>query len=614
MKRIMPRIASAFVVAALAMAMVPAAAFGAAGDGSTGESEGGGSPAVVEGDLQGGDVSSGLDAGPVDGSYGNGEGDALSSDELPDAVEPIDEASVEPEVVLEPQAATDNVTVFVTRLYDDVLDRTPEPAGLAVQVAYLRNGGTAASLAWNFFSSAEFAKRFLNNEQRVCIAYEALLGRAPDANGLAGWMAKLDSGMSMRAIVAGFCQSSEFRALCAKWGVVPGTLGVTEARDRNDSVTAFVQRLYQEVLKRRADTAGLNLHASTILSGGSAANLAWSFLGSAEFAKRSLTDEQRVETAYQAMLGRGSDAAGKRMWTGKLATGMSMRAVVSGFSESPEFRALCSKWGIKAGTLGVTEPRDKNQNVTAFVQRLYQKVLGRNADTGGLNVHTNSLLSGAGAASTAWQFFSSPEFAKMNLSNADKVEIAYQTLLGRGSDAAGKAGWTEKMDKGMPLYSLISGFAQSNEFRKFCTSYDIKVGTVSGDAELDSILDTIISQRGSNLRSLFDYVASYPYVKGSTYPTGNWSVPFAKEMYRNGGGNCYRYAALFCELAKAVGYDAKVVSGHVPSRSMGQTPHGWVEIRSNGTTYVCDPDMVHAYPTRNWYMFTYNNAPMNYIR
>lgn len=139
---------------------------------------------------------------------------------------------------------------------------------------------------------------------------------------------------------------------------------------------------------------------------------------------------------------------------------------------------------------------------------------------------------------------------------------------------------------------------------------------LSGDAELDaivnSILDNQIGRDGNALYRAYSYVASFPYYSGSKYPTGDWSIPFAKEMYYNHGGNCYRYAALFCWLARGLGYDAQVVSGAVPSRSQGWAPHGWVEIYQNGTTYVCDPDLYHEYPSINWYMFTYSNAPTTY--
>ena len=43
----------------------------------------------------------------------------------------------------------------------------------------------------------------------------------------------------------------------------------------------------------------------------------------------------------------------------------------------------------------------------------------------------------------------------------------------------------------------------------------------------------------------------------------------------------------------------------------GIGPHSWVEIRINGTTYICDPDA--EYETgRNAYMVTYSSSPFTY--
>ncbi len=139
---------------------------------------------------------------------------------------------------------------------------------------------------------------------------------------------------------------------------------------------------------------------------------------------------------------------------------------------------------------------------------------------------------------------------------------------------------------------------------------------LSGDAELDAIIDDLLDHRigreGDALSRAFRYVAGYRYIDGSKWPTGEWSVPFAKEMYYNQGGNCYRFAALFCWLARGLGYDASVVVGEVPSRSLGWAPHGWVEIALDGTVYVCDPNMANAIPSRNWFMVTYGSAPVTY--
>ena len=55
-------------------------------------------------------------------------------------------------------------------------------------------------------------------------------------------------------------------------------------------------------------------------------------------------------------------------------------------------------------------------------------------------------------------------------------------------------------------------------------------------------------------------------------------------------GNCFVMAAMFCQMARNLGYDAHQVYGTVPLRSGGEGPHSWVEIHQGGKTYVYDPD------------------------
>ncbi|MCL2807335.1 MAG: arylamine N-acetyltransferase [Coriobacteriia bacterium] len=138
--------------------------------------------------------------------------------------------------------------------------------------------------------------------------------------------------------------------------------------------------------------------------------------------------------------------------------------------------------------------------------------------------------------------------------------------------------------------------------------------SLTGDQWLDAQLQRIAAANGNDLRSCFNHVLTYPYVTMSLWPTGAWEIPFAKEMIQRGAGNCYRYAALFCMLARQLGYDARVVTGRVASASQGLQPHGWVEIHRNGQVYVCDPSFGRHVVGYNWYMVTYANAPITYHR
>ena len=68
---------------------------------------------------------------------------------------------------------------------------------------------------------------------------------------------------------------------------------------------------------------------------------------------------------------------------------------------------------------------------------------------------------------------------------------------------------------------------------------------------------------------------------------------FAEFGFNNLKGNCYVMAATFTEMARLLGYDAVQISGQVPSRKGGLTPHSWVEMYINGITYVFDPDYAY---------------------
>lgn len=138
--------------------------------------------------------------------------------------------------------------------------------------------------------------------------------------------------------------------------------------------------------------------------------------------------------------------------------------------------------------------------------------------------------------------------------------------------------------------------------------------SISGNAELDGRLRSIINNNfgatGDLLKKSYNYVKGFAYRSGSIYPGGNWSPGFALEMLRRGSGNCYRFAALFAHLARALNYNANAISGEI-LMSGGWGAHGWVEVYMNGKTYLCDPEIC-KYVSGNFYMTTYAAAPCYY--
>ncbi len=117
-----------------------------------------------------------------------------------------------------------------------------------------------------------------------------------------------------------------------------------------------------------------------------------------------------------------------------------------------------------------------------------------------------------------------------------------------------------------------------------------------------------LDEVGWDLKSAFN-AAVIPYYGPADFPkddktTMQW---YADYGFKNGKGNCYVMAAMFCEMAKLLGYDAHQISGRVPLKAGGYGPHSWVEVTFDGTTYVCDPDFTEE-TKRNGYMITYRQS------
>ena len=131
------------------------------------------------------------------------------------------------------------------------------------------------------------------------------------------------------------------------------------------------------------------------------------------------------------------------------------------------------------GSINLTEPRDRNQGITEFVSRCYSEVLGRKADTGGLNDWCNRILTASSrkqaainAASTG--FFHSAEYLNKHTSNDQYVRTLYRTFLGREADQGGYNDWMNKLRTGTSRDSVMKGFANSTEFAKIMAKYGIK--------------------------------------------------------------------------------------------------------------------------------------------
>ena len=240
-----------------------------------------------------------------------------------------------------------NTEGFVTRMYNVVLGRNPDATGLKNWTTKLtEHTATASDIIYGFFCSDEYKGKKKSNEEIVTDCYNAMLDRDPDAAGKENWVKRLNVGMTTMAVCKGFVGSNEFKGLCSSYGIDPGTISLSYARDENYERTYFVYRLYANCLGRTPDITGLENWCKNLKNGTTGTQIAKGFIFSDEYKGKNVSNEEFVTMLYNTILGRTPDSSGLSSWTNQLNIGKSREYVTNGFLFSSEFKGQCSTAGI----------------------------------------------------------------------------------------------------------------------------------------------------------------------------------------------------------------------------------------------------------------------------
>lgn len=252
------------------------------------------------------------------------------------------------------------------------------------------------------------------------------------------------------------------------------------AKWKRGNVANFVARFYKLCLGRQPDAQGLNNWCSQLVSKSkTGAEVAYGFIFSKEFINAKKTNSEYVDILYKAFFNRDADSAGKKTWMNALSSGLSRMYVLAGFVGSSEFSEFAASYGIKAGTLTLTEPRDLYPQTAKFVARFYKECLGRTADASGLNQWVANLQSGkTTGAKVAYGFVFSQEFINKKVSNETYVTILYKAFFNRTPDSAGYASWIKQLKSGTDRKTVLAGFVNSKEFADLAAKYGIQPGTL----------------------------------------------------------------------------------------------------------------------------------------
>ena len=158
----------------------------------------------------------------------------------------------------------------VVRMYFAYFLRIPDYGGLNYWIGQFKGGQSLIAISQQFAQSPEFQITYgsLNNSQFVDRVYRNVLGRAPDAGGLAFWTQQINSGMTRGEMMVQFSESAEYKATI-------------------DS-EVFVTMMYVGMLRREPDPAGFNFWVGYKDSGQSGQALINGFLAAPEYHNRFL--------------------------------------------------------------------------------------------------------------------------------------------------------------------------------------------------------------------------------------------------------------------------------------------------------------------------------------
>jgi len=362
-------------------------------------------------------------------------------------------------------------------------------SGGTVTVSGLQGTDTLNAVERARFDDAWLAFDIDGNAGQTYRLYQAAFAREPDVSGLSFWIGQMDAGASLQTVSGQFIGSAEF---VSKYGA-------------NPSNADFVSALYQNVLNRLPDAAGLAFWVNQLNAG--TITRPEVLIGFSESTENKVNVLPAIDNGivYQPTVSTaGTPGADQLVGTAGVDNFSSLagRDLLIGLGGNDNLNGgadldTAGYGGTRnqylvvysAGNLTVTDTSgadgidalaeverlafaDRNlafdiAGNAGQTYRLYQAAFARTPDTPGLSFWIGQMDLGTALLGVAGQFISSAEFTTKygaNPTNGDFVTLLYQNVLNRLPDAGGLAFWVNQLDGGtISRPEVLIGFSESAE-------------------------------------------------------------------------------------------------------------------------------------------------------
>jgi len=259
------------------------------------------------------------------------------------------------DIVVAPTAA------WIQTLHVDLVGRLPDRRTLVRWIAS-RRAATHRELARELLQSEEYGRA------QIAALYRSLLDRDGDPDSVAAWARSLQSGIALQDVIASICDGFEYKA-------------------NHPGGPAFVESLYQRLLRRASDPEGRTASLAALQQRSSTLAVIRGFLRSSEYCS------QRVTELYVGLLGRDPEPAALAEQSLALMQGAPLQQIALDLVASDEYiaRAVHRKAEVDLlargdrasdpAALAASRVRDPDTDVLALVggdpraalQRLMQR-------------------------------------------------------------------------------------------------------------------------------------------------------------------------------------------------------------------------------------------------
>ena len=241
-----------------------------------------------------------------------------------------------------------NVTEFVSRAYDLLLERRPDVGGLNYWTKEIASGNIAAnSLVNELVRSPEFSAKGLDDASVLALLYKAMFDRQIDDGGCQYWLGILDYGVSMSCIISMIGACPEFAEVCARYGMTTGSVKLEEPRDQNYQLTGYISRAIFGLTGRKATVDECNVYTDAILKGTKSIAVSLSeFASWAETSAHLPANEDFLKAAFDICYGAQDDAK-MQTFLSSLNGGKTRSKVMMDITNDPAYKAKLTGLGLK---------------------------------------------------------------------------------------------------------------------------------------------------------------------------------------------------------------------------------------------------------------------------